>query len=246
MSESSLRIEFEAPLGNGAGESAASKGKRKKGKGPIRYLVKGLFWVAILVLLLICPFVILIRLSTVLHLEYGFGGWAALSIGGLSTFVLLLLYLAVLRWRLSGTPRVPKMVVRGLLLLVAAYVCYGLLYVSGANVKREELRTHYSSLHPLLRVASSTFLLLDRDAVITDLLRTHEDYLAMGLTVNEASLHFAQEDGYVHALDLRTAGRPGWRNGVVEFYFWAMGFRTLRHVGTADHLHISLPLPEDR
>ncbi len=113
-------------------------------------------------------------------------------------------------------------------------------------MKREELRTHYYSLHPLLRVASSTFLLLDRDAVITDLLRTHEDYLAMGLTVNEASLHFAQEDGYVHSLDLRTAGRPGWRNGAVRFYFWAMGFRTLRHVGTSDHLHISLPLPEDR
>ena len=246
MSKSSLRIEYEAPLGDGAGKSAAPKGKRKKRKGPFRYLVKGLFWVAIVVLLLICPFVILIRLSTFLYLGHGLAGWASLAVGALSTFVLLVLYMAILRWRLSGTPRVPKLVVRGLLLLVAAYLCYGLLYVSGANVKREELQTHYSSLHPLLRVASSTFLLLDRDAVITDLLRTHEDYQSMGLTVNEASLHFEQEDGYVHALDLRTVGRAEWRNGTVEFYFWAMGFRTLRHVGTADHLHISLPLPEDR
>jgi hypothetical protein len=25
--------------------------------------------------------------------------------------------------------------------------------------------------------------------------------------------------------------------------FWALGFHSLRHVGTADHLHLSLRLP---
>jgi len=25
-------------------------------------------------------------------------------------------------------------------------------------------------------------------------------------------------------------------------YFWSMGFATLRHVGTGDHLHVELPL----
>jgi hypothetical protein len=246
VSKSSLRIEYEGPFGKKVGEPAGADGKREKRRwGPRRYLVKGLAWGGIFVFLLVCPFVILIRLSTLLYLGYGVGGWLALSAGALATFVLLVLYLAVLRWRLSGTPRVPKIVRRGLLLLVAAYVCYGLLYVSGANVKRDDLRSHYSALHPLLRVASSTFLLLDRDAVITDLLRTHQDYQAMGLTANEASLHFEQEDGYVHALDLRTVGRPEWRNTAVAFYFWTMGFRTLRHVGTADHLHVSLPLPEE-
>jgi hypothetical protein len=35
------------------------------------------------------------------------------------------------------------------------------------------------------------------------------------------------------------------RNGLVRLYFEALGFRTLRHVGTADHLHVALPLPAD-
>ena len=79
--------------------------------------------------------------------------------------------------------------------------------------------------------------------VITDAGRSAEDYYAMGLPVNEASLHFEQEDGFVHALDLRTNGRPEWRNRAVEMAFWALGFHSLRHVGTADHLHLSLRLP---
>jgi len=77
--------------------------------------------------------------------------------------------------------------------------------------------------------------------VVTDAARTREDYAAMGLPPAETSLHFAQSDGYVHALDLRTAGRAEWRNVLVEAGFRMMGFRTLRHVGTADHLHVSLP-----
>jgi len=28
----------------------------------------------------------------------------------------------------------------------------------------------------------------------------------------------------------------------MQLYFHLMGFRTLRHVGTADHLHVELPL----
>jgi len=26
----------------------------------------------------------------------------------------------------------------------------------------------------------------------------------------------------------------------VQVYFWGMGFNTLRHVGTADHLHVDV------
>jgi hypothetical protein len=45
----------------------------------------------------------------------------------------------------------------------------------------------------------------------------------------------------VHAVDLRTIGRAEWKNVLLNWYFRSMGFRTLRHVGTADHLHVSLP-----
>ncbi len=90
-------------------------------------------------------------------------------------------------------------------------------------------------------VAVATLILADDELVVTDLSRTPEDYAAMGLPVYEASLHYPQEDGYVHAMDLRTMGRPGWRNMLTQNYFRLLGLRTLRHVGTADHLHVSLP-----
>jgi hypothetical protein len=68
----------------------------------------------------------------------------------------------------------------------------------------------------------------------------------MGLPEPEWSLHYRQEDGWVHAFDLRTNGRSGIRNWFTGTYFRALGFRVLRHVGTADHLHVSLPLPAHR
>jgi hypothetical protein len=117
------------------------------------------------------------------------------------------------------------------------------VFVASANVKSEEVRAEYAALHPLLRVASSALILVDPGVVITDAGRTVEDYWLMGLSPNEASLHFEQPDGFVHALDLRTVDRPEWRNRVVELVFWALGFHSLRHVGTADHLHVSLRPP---
>jgi hypothetical protein len=125
--------------------------------------------------------------------------------------------------------------------LVLFYCGYALLHLASVNAKSEEVRSYYTSLHPLLRISVSTFTLLDGDLVITDLARTPEDYVTMGLPVYEASLHFRQEDGYVHAMDLRTLDRAAWRNWLMQGYFLLMGMRTLRHVGTADHLHVSLP-----
>ncbi len=43
-------------------------------------------------------------------------------------------------------------------------------------------------------------------------------------------------------MDIHTAGRGFVVNLLVQGYFELMGFRTLRHVGTADHLHVELPL----
>jgi hypothetical protein len=121
---------------------------------------------------------------------------------------------------------------------------YGLVFVAGSNVKSDEVRSEYARLHPLLRFAASGLVLFDPSSVITDAGRTTRDYWMMGLPEPEASLHFEQSSGFVHALDLRTRGRPEWRNRVVEVAFWALGFHALRHVGTADHLHVSLRLPE--
>jgi hypothetical protein len=127
------------------------------------------------------------------------------------------------------------------MVLGLVFVGYGVLYIGARNMKGDAVRSEYRALHPLLRVASTALVLVDRDAVVTDARRHPDDYLAMGLTPMDASDHYPQSDGYVHALDLRTRGRPAWRNRLVEWTFRLMGFRVLRHVGTADHLHISLP-----
>ena len=105
---------------------------------------------------------------------------------------------------------------------------------------RSKRGRRHAALHPLLRLGASALILMDSDAVITDAGRTPDFYRRMGLPPNEASLHLEQESGFVHALDLRTIGRPEWRNRAAEIAFRAMGFHTLRHVGTADHLHVSL------
>lgn len=123
-----------------------------------------------------------------------------------------------------------------------AYVGYTLVYLSSVNAKSERVRAYYASLHPLLRVALSTWILVDRDIVITDVARRPEDYAAMGLPVNDGTLHYRQRDGYAHAADLRTVGRGAVENRLVQLYFWSMGFDTLRHMGTADHLHVGLPV----
>ena len=62
----------------------------------------------------------------------------------------------------------------------------------------------------------------------------------MGMSSKKHSLHYRQSSGYVHAVDIRTKGRGSIRNFLIRTYFRLMGFNTLRHGGTADHLHISI------
>jgi len=177
--------------------------------------------------------------------EMGWGTWPSLLGGMTATLLLFVLYLTRAWKRIGGGKRPPRLLLRAAAVLVVGYAGYGLLYLSAANAKTPEVREYFTSLHPMLRLGASTFLLFDREAVITDTRRTTEDYLRMGLPVNETSLHFRIDDRWVHALDLRTLGRPEWKNRLTAGYFAFMGFRTLRHTGTADHLHISLPPAED-
>ena len=157
------------------------------------------------------------------------------------------LLLACYAWAASRRLRAGKwfrkFAMRAATLAAGAFVLYSLLVIAGGNVKSEEVRAEYSGLHPLLRMAVSVFVLADADAVITDADRAPDFYARAGLPANESSLHFRQDDGFVHALDLRTINRPEWRNLAAELAFRAMGFHALRHVGTADHLHVSLRLP---
>jgi hypothetical protein len=192
-------------------------------------------------LLILLPVVVLLRGSTFLYLHLHWPTWVALGGAAALALGLLTVYAAFLSKRFTGKSRV-RFVAKWIAApLVIAYCAHALLFLSRVNAKTEHVRDYYRSLHPALRLAVSTFVILDDGLVVTDIARTASDYSAMGLPVYDSSLHYRQDDGYVHAMDLRTIHRGAVRNWLTERYFGMLGFRTLRHVGTADHLHVSLP-----
>lgn len=219
--------------------SRTSGGRSKSRRfSPGRILGKALLLVTALVL----PFLVLVRVSTWTYLRYDLNGWLALGAGVAGTVVLMLAYLLYASVRFRSSTWRHRYLVRGSALLVVAYCAYALIYISSLNTKTEDVRSYYRSLHPVMRVAVTTASLADDRLLLTDIGRTPEDYRAMGLSPRQQSMHYVQDNGYVHAVDLRTIGRAGWKNFALRWYFEGLGFGTLRHRGTADHLHVFLPL----
>jgi len=216
-------------------ETVASRDWRVLGAALLQGLLRLLTIVAL-------PFVVLVR-GAVFFYEYGnVPGWLALFVAALLTIGLVTLYASWLLRTLTGGGRRPMLLLAKwvALPLVVFYCGFCLLYLSRVNAK-PDVRAYYGTVHPLLRLALSTWILVDDGLVVTDMRRAREDYARMALPVNETSLHYRQADGWVHAVDLRTAERGWFRNRLAQLYFWGMGFNTLRHVGTADHLHVDLP-----
>jgi len=192
--------------------------------------------------LLVLPFVVLVRGAVYLYSDRNWSTGLALLGAGVLTLGVVAAYGAWLSRRLTGRARL-SLVTRWIALpLVVGYCGHALLFLARENAKGDGVRNEYRATHPLLRLALSTLVLGDRDLVLTDLSRVATDYAAMGLPVYDRTLHYRQADGWSHAVDLRTIGRGGVTNLLVQLYFRAMGFHTLRHVGTADHLHVELPL----
>ncbi len=194
-------------------------------------------------LLLLLPFMLLIRGAVYFHEAYRWFPWPSILGGILATTVLVIIYIGFLYGRLSGRPaswRSLKIRLWVALIVVLGYSLYGIFYLSNEHLKDRELRKEYNSLHPILRLSISTLLFADHSLLITDTRRAPEDYRKMGLKSKKHSLHYPQRNGYVHAVDIRTRGRSELRNKLIRIYFGLMGLRTLRHGGTADHLHVSL------
>jgi hypothetical protein len=186
------------------------------------------------------PFLLLIRGAVWLY-HLGFPTWLALLTTAAATLGLLTGYgVLVSRW-FTGRARAGFIAKWVAAPLVVGYCGFALLHLSRVNAKDDAVRAVYTATHPLLRLALTTLILVDRDAVITDLARTPADYGRMGLRVNPRSAHYRQEDGWVHAVDLRSGGPL--RDLLVLWYFGAVGFETLRHGGTGYHLHVSLASP---
>ncbi|MEZ4695806.1 MAG: hypothetical protein R2832_05275 [Rhodothermales bacterium] len=217
--------------------SRRSPGRRLPGLREVLLRVSG----AVAAVLL--PFLLMLRVSTSLYVESSANHWVAIAFGLFAAGIVLLLYVLAIgrRMKVKGAFRFAT---RFIPVLVLSYAAYALLYLSAGNAKTSDVADGYGRLHPILRIAVSTWILADRDALVTDTERRASDYASMGLSPRERSLHYSQPDGYVHAVDLRTIGRSEIRNRFLSAYFKMVGFRTLRHVGTADHLHVSLPVPD--
>src|SRR5687767_4451495 len=127
--------------------------------------------VAKVFLLAVLPFFVLVRTSVALYSHQRYPSWVALAAGVGCMLVVVTVYGAWLSLRLTGRARILT-VARGVALpLVVAYCGYALLYLSAANAKSERVQAYYTSLHPLLRIALSTWILFDREIVITDVAR---------------------------------------------------------------------------
>lgn len=193
--------------------------------------------------LLVFPFILLIRLSVYLHVHEKLIPWAAIGGGIVYTTILLFFYFTFFYGRLFGRNQERPSIQRRFLValfLVVLYSGHGLFYMSGDNLKDSALKSEMRKVHPILRLSISTLIHLDKGLVITDADRQPEDYKKMGLRTKSGSLHYRQSNGYAHAIDIRVKGRNEVRNFFVRSYFRLMGFSTIRHGGTADHLHVSL------
>lgn len=197
-----------------------------------------------LLLLIILPFLILIRGAVYLHNSSNYLPLVCIIGAGLFTILLIFSYLGFIRNLLIvRDENSPSRLGRRMMIatsLVILYIVHGVFYLSAGNLKTKELTQEIREVHPIMRLAVSTLIHLDKKLIITDANRSPEDYRKMGLKQASHSLHYKQSTGYAHAMDIRTKGRPEWKNFLIRNYFRVMGFRTLRHIGTADHLHISL------
>jgi len=206
-------------------------------------MLKWLFQIFKILLLLFLPFIILIRGAVFLYLSYDWSSWLALLGGAAGAILSLIIYFSFFYGKVTGKlGDVGSFKRRSVIamIMVIGYVIHGLLFLSSSNTKSSNVRSGYNTVHPILRMGTSTLAHIDRDLIITGTDRVPEDYRRMGLPSKRHSLHYHQSNGFAHAVDLRTKGHSAIRNFALNAYFQLMGFNTLRHGGTGDHLHVSL------
>lgn len=231
-----LRKEVMRDLGSAPGKRSPAPRRKKTHRTSARSVAVAILRIAGIVAL---PFLAYVRTSVFFY-NHSAPSWLALFLAALLTLAIVAGYGVWFSRRFRGRAKAERMIRWVALPTAAAWCLYSALYLARVNAKTDEVHRYYSSVHPILRVALSTIILVDPDLVVTDAGRVAQDYDRMGLARNDRTLHYMQRDGWVHAVDLRTRDRGAIKNRSVQLYFWAMGFSTLRHVGTADHLHVQL------
>lgn len=193
-----------------------------------------------IILLLSLPFICLVRGAVYLYEQQNYGSWNSIFGAAFLTTFLLIVYMIFFYGRITGKVGSLKRKLWLAMILVIGYGVHALYFFSEQNAKHSSVQKEFTSLHPILRLSISTIIHLDDGLIMTDANRQPEDYRRMGLKSKKNSLHYKQKNGFVHAFDVRVKNRSWVRNGLLQLYFKAMGFNTLRHGGTGDHLHVSL------
>ncbi len=210
---------------------------------PGRLLRRSVSWVMGMGILVATLFAILVRGSVFSYDTWAFGASLSLVSAVLMTVPFLLLGAWVIIRGRGIVRKVRHTLIRGTISIAFIYIGYAVLYVASTNAVPDKIREEYQMIHPLLRLAASPVIVFDPSAFRHPDGSVLEDYRLMGLSANEANLHFVQENDLIHSLDLVTDNRSEWRNRAIELGFWALGFHSLRHRGVGDHLHVSLRLP---
>ena len=210
---------------------------------PGSLLRRSVSWVMGMGILVATLFAILVRGSVFSYDTWAFGASLSLVSAVLMTVPFLLLGAWVIIRGRGIVRKVRHTLIRGTISIAFIYIGYAVLYVASTNAVPDKIREEYQMIHPLLRLAASPVIVFDPSAFRHPDGSVLEDYRLMGLSANEANLHFVQKDDLIHSLDLVTDNRSEWRNRAIELGFWAFGFHSLRHRGLGDHLHVSLRLP---
>ena len=210
---------------------------------PGRLLRRSVSWVMGMGILVATLFAILVRGSVFSYDTWALGASLSLVSAVLMTVPFLLLGAWVIIRGRGIVRKVRHTLIRGTISIAFIYIGYAVLYVASTNAVPDKIREEYQMIHPLLRLAASPVIVFDPSAFRHPDGSVLEDYRLMGLSANEANLHFVQKDDLIHSLDLVTDNRSEWRNRAIELGFWALGFHSLRHRGVGDHLHVSLRLP---
>ena len=188
-------------------------------------------------LLLSLPFICLVRGAVYLYEVEQLGSWVSIFGAAGITVFLLIIYMIFFYGRITGKVGSLSKKLWMASILVLGYGIHGLYFFSSQNAKHKDVKNEFTSLHPILRLSVSTIVHLDEGLIMTDANRVPEDYKRMGLKSKNNSLHYKQSNGYVHAFDVRVKNRSWLRNSLLQLYFKAMGFNTLR----LSLIHISEP-----
>jgi len=199
-------------------------------------MLPALLWIAIG---LIAAVLTGMRAQLILLSRMPDGGWliaaGGLLVGGL---VLAVVLATVFTFRsLKGNIAL----LAGVPLLVLIVGGVGIWRFPERHFKDLQTAVEWRQLHPTLRLAVWLVAVEDRSMVLTDIARTPEGYVGMGLEPQRESRHYVGDDGYSRAVDLRVSDAGQLRNWARQGLFLLMGVETVRHVGTADHLHVALP-----